>query len=163
MNGGLRLCVVMGGLMVGACAMEAPAPEEDSAVQESTAGEVASRVARYLDAIQTGDVEAAADYWTVDARLVGPGMNLDRTTVLDGMRSVFKAGTRVEVLRRTTLDLFVHEDVAYEIAEAEEVFLSGTEVPPDTTRNNMFIRWERGGDGLWRFDRVLLSPQAPAQ
>ena len=34
----------------------------------------------------------------------------------------------------------------------------------DTTHNNMFIRWEKGADGRWRFSRVLLSPErAPAK
>jgi ketosteroid isomerase-like protein len=115
-----------------------------------------------LAAIERADVDAAADYWTDDARLIGPGIDLDRRAVLDGMRSVFAAGTRVDVLSRPTLELFVHGDVAYEIARAEEVFISRTEAPPDTMRNNMFIRWEKGRDGLWRFDRVVAGPQASA-
>ena len=52
----------------------------------------------------------------------------------------------------------MHGDAAYEIAQAEDTFLS-PDGSSNTTRNNMFIRWERGADNNWRFARVLLSPQ----
>lgn len=157
--GALALCMVA--LVFAACGMRTPDSKEHSGAEETTPREIAERVASYVAAIERADVDAAADYWTEDARLIGPGIDLDRSAVLDGMRSVFDAGTRVDVLGRPTLELFAHGDVAYEIAQAEEIFMSGTEAPPDTMRNNMFIRWERASDGVWRFDRVLLGPQAP--
>jgi ketosteroid isomerase-like protein len=136
--------------------------DANSGTQDAAAEEIAERLAGYLAAIERGDVGAAADYWTEGARLLGPGFDLDRSAVLEAMRAVFDAGTRVDVLSRTTLELFTHGDVAYEIAQAEEIFVSGTEAPVDTMRNNIFVRWERGGDGVWRFDRAVLGPQASA-
>jgi ketosteroid isomerase-like protein len=61
-------------------------------------------------------------------------------------------------VNRRTFEVFVHGNVAYEIAEAEDVLLSPDGATADTLHNNMFIRWERGEDGQWRFDRALLSP-----
>jgi ketosteroid isomerase-like protein len=63
----------------------------------------------------------------------------------------------VQVNRRT-LELYVHGDTAYEIAQAEDTILS-PDGSSETMRNNMFIRWEKGTDDQWRFARVLLSPQ----
>lgn len=154
------LAVWLMALAIGACGMRGPHPEEASAAEDVTAREIAERVAGYLDAIERSDIAAVADYWTEDAQLIGPGMNLHRSTILDGMRSVFDTGTKVDVLARETLEVFAHGDVAYELAQAEEVFLDGTRAPPDTMRNNLFIRWTKGVDGAWRFDRVLLGPQA---
>ena len=123
--------------------------------------EIADRIEGYLAAIQDGDVAAVGDYWTVDAKLSGPGMSLDREAVLDGIERAANAGLHVEVLDRKTLELFVHRDAAYEIAQADEVF-TPQDGQPDTVRNNLFIRWEKGSDEKWRFDRVLLSPREAA-
>ncbi len=150
------LTLLMTAIIFAACG------DANSGAQDLAAEEIAERVAGYVAAIERGDVDAAADYWTEDARLIGPGFDLDRSEVLEGMRAVFGAGTTVAVLGRPTLELFAHGDVAYEIAQATEVFVAGTESPPDTTRNNMFIRWERGLDGVWRFDRAVLGPQETA-
>jgi ketosteroid isomerase-like protein len=115
-------------------------------------------VSGYLAAIEGADVAAAGDYWAEDARLIAPGVSLDRASLLDGVRSIFGAGTRVRVQRRT-VELFVHDNAAYEIAQAEEVFATPGSARPDTTRNNMFVRWEKGADGLWRFSRAVVGPQ----
>ena len=134
-------------------------PQDTNHSEATAKSEIESRIAGYLDAIKRRDVDAISDFWTGDAVLLGPGMELNRASILQGMQSVFKAGTRVHVLKRVTSELFVHGDVAYEMAKAEEVFISDAAASRDTTRNNMFIRWSRGPDGAWRFHRVLLGPQ----
>jgi ketosteroid isomerase-like protein len=126
---------------------------------EVSSRDIAQRVSGYLAAIQTADVAAAGEYWAEDARLTGPGMDLSRQAVLDGMTSTFRAGTRVRVVERKSLELFAHGNAAYEVAEAVEVFVTPSSTAGDTTRNNMFIRWVRGSDGKWRFSRVLISPK----
>ena len=122
------------------------------------AAEIADRIASYIDVLTvTRDADLAGAYYTEDAMLLGPGMNVDHAGVVEGVRAAFDAGITVEV-KRETLELFVHGDTAYELAQAEDTFLNpdGTS---NTLRNNMFIRWERGSDGAWRFARVLLSPK----
>lgn len=145
-------------LLLSGCAPQASDTSEEEAVAQAAA-EIADRVTGYLAAIQDADVAAAADYWAEDARMIGPGMDLDRQGVLEGMEAAFGASTRVRVLRRETIEMFVHGNAAYEIAQAEEVFVTSDATPADTMRNNMFVRWERGSDGKWRFSRAVLGPQ----
>jgi ketosteroid isomerase-like protein len=76
---------------------------------------------------------------------------------VEAVRAAFDAGAEVDV-DRDTLELFVHGDTAYEIARAQDT-IRNPDGTSSTLRNNMFIRWERGNDGEWRFSRVLLSPQ----
>ena len=116
--------------------------------QQDVEAEIAERLSGYLDAFERRDIEAARDYWTEDARLIAPGIDRDRSSVLEGLQSTFDAGTRIDVLDRRTVELFVHGE-AYEIAQAEEVFISNG-AAPDTLRNNLFVRWEKGADGSWR-------------
>lgn len=41
---------------------------------------IRERIASYVEELTTGrDLEAAADYYTWDVRLIGPGMDLDRS------------------------------------------------------------------------------------
>jgi ketosteroid isomerase-like protein len=125
---------------------------------EAIEAELAQRISDYVEVLTVHrDADLAGDYYTEDARLVGPGMDLDRLTLVEGIRETFEAGIQVQVNRRT-LEVFVHGDVAYEIAQAEDVFLRPDGATADTSRNNMFIRWQRGEDGEWRFHRALLSP-----
>jgi ketosteroid isomerase-like protein len=156
------------GSLLTACGTETSDPPEGGpgveAETDAATGEIAERVAEYLAAIEGADVAKAGDYWAENARLIGPGIDLNRQNVLEGMQSVFDAGTRVDVLGRKTVELFVHGKFAYEIAQAEEAFLASGGMPADTMRNNMFVRWERGPDDKWRFSRVVLGPQsAPVQ
>ena len=132
---------------------------DQGAVRQTAAmAAIAERTSSYVEQLTSSrDAEAARDYYTEDARLLGPGIDLDRSAVIDGIRAAFEAGIEVLVSRRT-LELFVHDDAAYEIAQAEDTLVNpdGTS---ETMRHNMFIRWERGDDARWRFARVLLSPQ----
>ena len=153
--------LVTGTIVVAACAFESA---DDSLadrrpVMAAAQTEIAERIASYIEVLTNQrDAELARDYYTEDARLLGPGIDLDRSAIIDGIRSVLDAGSRVQVSRQS-LELFVHGDAAYEIAQAEDTILSADGATTDTMRNNLFIRWERGTDGRWRFDRVLLGPR----
>lgn len=137
---------------------DAPAATPAMATVSAEAA-IAERIADYIDVLTTQrNASVAADFYTDDARLLGPGIDLDRQRIVDGIQAVMSAGTEVEV-NRETLELFVHDDAAYEIARAEDVFVSADGQTADTVRNNLFIRWERDSDGMWRFDRVVLGPQ----
>ena len=130
-------------------------------VQAAAQAAITERISSYLEVLTVvRDAEVARDYYTEDARLLGPGMDLDQSGVVEGIRAVFEAGIEVQFDRRT-LEFFVHGDAAYEIAQANDTFLS-PDGSSNTMRNNLFIRWERGVDDEWRFARVLLSPQGPA-
>ncbi len=132
---------------------------EPIGADQNAAEAIGQSIDGYLEQL-TGkrNLEAAADFYTQDARLIGPGTDMGRADVVETLRSVFEGDIQVQVNRRT-LELFVHGDAAYEVAQAED-----TLVNPDgssqTLRNNLFIRWDKGVDGRWRFARVLLSPQS---
>ena len=134
----------------------------DASERSPTSAAIAQRIADYLAELSEGrDAARACDYYTADARLIGPGVDMGRADVLEFMRILFDAGVVIRVNRRTN-ELFVHGDVAYELATAEDTLVNpdGTE---QVVQNNMFIRWEKGPDELWRFARALLSPRdAPA-
>lgn len=121
------------------------------------AAEIAARIAAYLDALERADLNEARQYWTKEATLLVPGAYMERDEVLQGMAAAFERG-RVDVMDRSTLDLFVHGDAAYEIARVEEVFIPDAGAA-DTMRNNLFVRWAKGPDGEWRFDRAVIGPQ----
>jgi ketosteroid isomerase-like protein len=126
------------------------------------AAEIEARIGTYVEELTSGrDPHRASGYYTADAKLIGPGMNMSRADLLAFMRGVFDAGVAIRVHRRT-VELFVHGDVAYELATAEDTLASPDGIQ-QVIRNNMFIRWEKGADGLWRFARVLLSPQLTTQ
>lgn len=130
----------------------------DTRGDRDTAAAIEERINSYLDQLTTTrDLEAAADLYTEGARLLGPDTDMDRSAVVEALRSVFEGGVEVKV-NRQTVELFVHGDVAYEIAKAEDTLVN-PDGSSNTLRNNLFIRWERGSDGEWRFARVLLSPQ----
>lgn len=122
--------------------------------------EIEESITSYLAAMERGDTAAAAQYWDPDIRLIGPGMDLDYAATMAVVQGTFAAGTRVEVLQRRTIELEVHGDVAFELAQAHEVLIPASG-PPDTLHNNIYVRWKRGADGVWRFHRALLSPVAP--
>ncbi|MGD2122967.1 MAG: nuclear transport factor 2 family protein [Gemmatimonadota bacterium] len=139
-------------------------PQAGGAHAEAAKAEIAQRISDYLEVLTAAhdadgarDAEIAGGYYTEDARVLGPGMDSDRPSLIETMRSTFESGVQVQV-NRQTLEIFYHGDVAYEIARTEDVFLSPDGATADTLYNNMFIRWERGEDGKWRFDRALLSP-----
>ena len=121
--------------------------------------EIAKRISSYIECLTVQrDAQGAGDYYTADARLLGPDLDLDRAAMIEGMHAAFASYPEVKVNRRT-LEFFVHGDTAYEIARADDTFVSpdGTS---ETMRNNLFIRWKRGEDGAWRFARLVLRREA---
>jgi ketosteroid isomerase-like protein len=129
----------------------------DMANDPKLEAEIAARVQDYLQVLTSvRDPDAARDYYTEDATLVGPGFEFDRPTVVRELGLAFEAGAQIRV-NRETLELFAHGDAAYEIACAEDT-LSFPDGSSQVHRNRLFIRWERGADGRWRFSRVFLSP-----
>jgi ketosteroid isomerase-like protein len=146
-----------------ACEQSARRSEGGSVAVDANAAAIQVRDAAsaYVSALERGDSATAIAYWDPESRVLGPGMDLDGARTVEFMRSVFASGTRIDVLDRRTLELEVYGDLAFELAQAEEAFLP-RDGRPDTVRNNLFVRWKRGADGKWRFNRVLVGPQAAA-
>lgn len=99
-------------------------------------------------------------FFTTDARLLEAGVNVAGDEVGDFLREFFETG-RALSFDLEAYDRFVHGDVAYELGEYDEtVEVEGEE---ETVQNYYFLRWEKGADGVWRFDRLVAGPrEAPS-
>ncbi len=138
-------------LLVGmACA---PAVDEAAVRQELT-----DRMAAYGNLLVAGDLDAAMAYMTDDARLLEPGIDLSGAAIGEYLREFFSTGATVSFFETETYDYFIHGDVAYEIGEYDETVEAGGE--QQVVENYYFIRWEKGADGEWRFDRIVTGPRA---
>ena len=143
-------------LLVGtACAPadEAPAVDEAAVRQELT-----DRMTAFGNLMVAGDVDAAMAYMTDDARLLEPGIDVSGAAVGEYVREFFSTGASISMFEPKAYDYFVHGDVAYEIGEYDETLVVSGE--PQTVENYYFIRWEKGADGQWRFDRIVIGPRA---
>ena len=127
-------------------------------VEKDAESAIKERIEAYLEQLTTTrDLAVASDFYTEEATIIGPDTDMGRSGVVEMLRSVFEGGVEVQVNRKT-VELFVHGNAAYEIAKAQDTIIN-PDGSSSTLRNNLFIRWARGTDGRWRFDRVLLSPQ----
>ncbi len=143
-------------LLVGmACAPanETPAVDEAAVRQELT-----DRMNAYRNLMVAGDADAAMAYMTDDVRVLEAGVDLSGAAVGEFVRELFSTGASISMFETEPYDYFVHGDVAYEIGEYDETLVVGGE--PQTVENYYFIRWEKGADGEWRFDRIVTGPRA---
>ncbi len=143
-------------LLAMACA---PAGETPPAVDEAAVRqELTDRMRAHADLVMAGDVDAAMAYMTDDARLLEPGIDLSGAAIGEFLREFFSTGGSISMFEPEAYDYFVHGDVAYEIGEYDETYVVGGE--QQTVENYYFIRWEKGADGEWRFDRIVTGPRA---
>ncbi len=136
-----------------ACAPAGEAVDEAAVRQELT-----DRMAAYGNLLVAGDLDAAMAYMTDDARLLEPGIDVSGAAVGEYVRDFFSTGASISMFEPRAYDYFVHGDVAYEIGEYDETLVVSGE--PQTVENYYFIRWEKGADGQWRFDRIVIGPRA---
>jgi ketosteroid isomerase-like protein len=70
----------------------------------------------------------------------------------------------VETIDIRTDETFVHGDVAYTIGDYEETLTMTPDAEPMSVHNHWFARWERGADGTWRIDRMVVGTvEAPEE
>jgi ketosteroid isomerase-like protein len=131
--------------------------EAEMAQAEAEAAQaISDRWAEYRDALMSGDVDEIMSYWTSDAHLYEPGMNLTAADLSDWLQAAFET-TSVVDLEVRRLDIFVHGDVAYEITEADEPLqVEGQGLVPREVYG--FFRWEKE-DGVWKMDRLVVGPR----
>lgn len=140
------------GFLVSACA--APeAPVDPAAVQ----AEVVAAMAGYREAVLAGNADSVVDYLTADVRVLEPGMNLSGSEAREFFHGLM-TNAAVHSFEVRPYDHFVHGNVVYELGEYDEVV--EMEGQTHTVEGFYFLRWERGEDGKWRFERVMTSPRA---
>ncbi len=122
--------------------------------------ELTDRMAALKEALLPDDTEEVIGFWTPDGRALEPGLNLSGDQLREFYRDFFSTA-RVVSLDIEAYDQFVHGDVAYEVGEYDETV--EVEGQQQTVRNYYFLRWEKGTDGVWRFDRLVAGPrEAPS-
>ncbi|MDX1578604.1 MAG: nuclear transport factor 2 family protein [Gemmatimonadota bacterium] len=133
------------------------AEREASRADPSAAEELTRRLAGYEGALVDGDPATVKDFWTPDARVLLPGMDLDGAAIATFVDEFYAAGGEAVSVEFRTDDRFVHGDAAYELGRYEETARSG-DGAEEFVRGNYFLRWERGSDGAWRIDRFVGGP-----
>jgi uncharacterized protein (TIGR02246 family) len=104
----------------------------------------------------TGDLEGMLSYWTPDIRYLQPGMDMGGDEFLGFLREFAKDGKTFS-WSWDPVEIFVHGNVAYQIARYHESFQPpGGE--PTEVHNNFFARWEKQSDGTWKIARVVAGP-----
>jgi ketosteroid isomerase-like protein len=152
--------------LVSAC--QAPPPSEmtdaEKAQIEAEAQQaINDRWDAYEAMVTEMDLDTWLSYWTADARLLEPGMNMSGSEIPAFGEEFFGSGGQVFSLDLESHEIFVHGDVAYQIGQYDEAFqLPGEERAE--VQNYFFARWEKQSDGTWRIDRFLAGPRdAPAE
>lgn len=124
--------------------------------------ELTRRIRGYERALLGGDPAEVKGFWTPDARVLLPGLDLSGEAVAAFVDDFYAAGATVISVEFHTGDLFVHEGAAYELGRYEETARMGPDAEPLSVDGNYFLRWERGEDGVWRIDRFVAGPiEAP--
>jgi ketosteroid isomerase-like protein len=153
-------------------ACEAPPPPAETAETAETAqvdeaavrAALAARIDAYERAAVEGDLATMKALWTDDVRLFEPGMVLSGAEVGAFYDEVFGGSARVETIDIRTDETFVHGDVAYTIGDYEETLTMTPDAEPMSVHNHWFARWERGADGTWRIDRMVVGTvEAPEE
>ncbi len=147
------LSAIAVGLVVAGCTVAESDPATDTAAVRQ---ELTDRMAAYKEAIMSGEAEQALGFWTPDGRILGPGQDLSGDELRDFIREFFGTG-QVISFDIQAYDQFVHGDVAYEIGEYDQTV--EVEGEQRTIQGYYFLRWEKGTDGVWRFDRVVVGPR----
>ncbi len=112
----------------------------------------------YMSIASANDVEGWSSYWTSDARILEPGMDLSGEDLFAFGKEFFEGGGKVFSLNLEPFDTYVHGDTAYQVGQYDETFQAPGQ-DPQTVNNHFFARWERQADGEWRISRLVAGPR----
>jgi len=145
--------ILSAGLLVVACAT---ADVDQTADSPAARQELADQMAAYQRVLLSGDAEGVVAFWTSDIHVLEPSLDLSGDQAREFMRHFLATG-RVVSLDVEAYERFVHGEVAYELGEYDETIeVDGEQVK---VQNYYFMRWEKGADGVWRFDRFVAGPR----
>lgn len=104
------------------------------------------------------DVDGWASYWTSDARIFEPGMDLSGDDLFAFGRDFFESGGEIFSLDVESFEIFVHGDVAYQTGKYDESFQAAGEDRMNV-KNYFFARWEKQPDDVWKMSRFMAGPR----
>ena len=149
-------------VFLAACQPAAP-PELTDADKAEVEQAITDLWAAFELAIMSRDVEEYLPFWTQDARILEPGMDMGGSELRDFFGEFWGSGGEVFTFALESYEIFVHGDVAYQIGQYDESFqFPGAE--PAEAHNYFFMRFEKNADGIWQIDRLVAGPrEAPAE
>jgi ketosteroid isomerase-like protein len=118
---------------------------------------ITDRLNAYEEVAVNGDLEGQLSYWTPDIRFMEPGTDLSGDELFSVIREMAEGVGETFSWSWDPIEIFVHGDVAYQIARYHESF----QLPdgePTEVHNTFFARWEKQPDGLWRISRLVAGP-----
>ena len=154
------LCSLTAALLLVGCGSPADNPDYAAAVAESPEADrlaIAEKREAMTSAVVAGDYETYIAGFTDDIVVMQPGLVLRGSEAADYIRGLEGSAT-INSFDFQPEELWVHGDAAYEYGSySEDLVWGGQEM---LIENNYFTRWEKGDDGEWRWDRVVIGPVA---
>ncbi len=151
----MRTVVLLAMLSLIPACTSAP-PQMTDAERAQIEAEINDQSVAFREALVVGDPQAFASFWTSDAVILEPGLNVTLSDSAAFFEEAFNTLT-VTAIEWDVFDLFIHGDVAYMIlAYDETIQVEGQD--PYTANNYGFVRWEKE-DGVWKFDRLVAGPR----
>ncbi|MFG1690650.1 YybH family protein [Gemmatimonadota bacterium] len=150
-------------ILFAACQPAAP-PEMTDAEKAEVEQAIADLWTGFEEVLLSEDknVEEYLAFWTEDARILEPGMDMAGRDLFDSFGEFWGSGGEIFTFALESYEVFVHGDVAYQIGQYDESFqFPGAE--PAEAHNYCFMRFEKNADGVWQIDRLVAGPrEAPA-
>jgi ketosteroid isomerase-like protein len=148
-------------ILLGACQAAAP-PEMTDAERAQIEAEAEQAIADqwdgFIEAVLAVDYDGWASYWTSDARVLQPGMDLSGSALFDYVRDFFDGGVQFLTFDVGSFEVFVHGDAAYQIGQIDEsAVLPGGE--PAEWHDYFFVRWVKQENGEWGISYLLAGPR----
>lgn len=139
---------------------EAAEPAAEMAAEDETAvrNAMEAQLDTYEQAALAGEIPGMLAIWTDDVELYEPGLRMSGSDLPGFYEEMFATGgITVNEIDIRTSEVFVHDDVAYSIGDYEEDLTVGADAETMTVHNHYFARWERGADGTWKVDRIVVG------
>lgn len=109
------------------------------------------------------DLDTWLSYWTEDAWILEPGMDMRGSEIPSFGSDFFELGGQVFSLDLESFDIWVHGDVAYQLGQYDEAFQFPGEDRMEV-HNFFSARWVKQADGIWKMNRFLAGPRdAPTE
>lgn len=135
-----------------------PAAEITAADETAVRNAMEAQLDAYEQAALAGETSGMLAVWTDDAELYEPGLRLSGSDLPGFYEELFASGgVAINEIDIRTSEVFVHGDVAYAIGDYDETLTMGSDDETMTIHNNYFARWERGADGTWKIDRLVVG------
>jgi uncharacterized protein (TIGR02246 family) len=146
-------------LALGSCG-EATAPVDPAQHEASVREAIKQTWESFIEAWEQGDASAVASFYTADAiNMPSFGSTQNGPAEVEAMFADGLSSLTYDVLSQTTDEVFVHDEMAYELGSIEfEQTPTSSDDDPTVRRFRYVSTFKRQSDGSWKFHRWLGQP-----